>query len=353
MSALLDHLAVPIVQAPMGGGLSTVDLAVAVSSAGGLGFVAGGYRSGEQLEQDISLVRDRTRERFGVNLFVPSATSASPAAYEPYLQRLAPVAREHGVQLGEPRFDDDDWRRKLALLERVPVPVVSFVFGCPPPELVGRLREAGSEVWVTVTDQAEARVAADAGADALVAQGHEAGAHRAAFDDLTAGEPLGLLALVALLTGEHPLPVVAAGGITTGAGLAAALAAGASAGQLGTAFLLCPEAGTSPPHRAAIRSSGATRLTRAFTGRRARAIENDFVRRFGEHAPSAYPQIHHATAPLRAAARAAGDPDAMHLWAGQTHELAREAPAAELVGELAHEAAAALAAAQRRLPRQP
>ena len=352
MSALLGERALPVVQAPMAGGLSTVDLAAAVSSAGGLGFLAAGYRSAEQVEQDVELLRARTQEPFGVNLFVPSGASAPPAGYEPYLQRLAPVAREHGVQLGEPRFDDD-WQRKVALLERSPVPVVSFVFGCPARELVGRLRAAGSEVWMTVTDQAEARAAAAAGADALVAQGHEAGAHRAAFDDSAAGEPLGLLALVALLTAEHPLPVVAAGGITTGAGLAAALAAGATAAQLGTAFLLCPEAGTSAPHRAAIRSAGATRLTRAFTGRRARAIENDFVRRFSEHAPSAYPQIHHATAPLRAAARAAGDADAMHLWAGQTHELARAVPAAELVAQLAHDAAAALAAAQRRLPRKP
>lgn len=353
MSALLDDLALPIVQAPMGGGLSTVDLAVAVSSAGGLGFLAAGYRSGDELEQDIASLRDRTQERFGVNVFVPGATPAVPAGYASYLQRLEPVAREHGVQLGEPRFDDDDWQRKVALLGRSPVAVVSFVFGCPPRELVARLQAAGSEVWVTVTDQVEAKIAADAGADALVAQGHEAGAHRAAFDDPTAGEPLGLLALVALLTAEHALPVVAAGGITTGAGLAAVLAAGATAGQLGTAFLLCPEAGTSAPHRAAIRGSGRTRLTRAFTGRQARAIENDFVRRFSAHAPSAYPQIHHATVPLRAAARAAGDPDAMHLWAGQTHELARELPAAELVTRLAHEAAAALTAARRRLPREP
>ena len=197
---------------------------------------------------------------------------------------------------------------------------------------------------MTVTTPGEAAAAARAGADALVVQGVEAGGHRGGFDDRAPGD-LTLLVLLQLVAAEVDLPLVASGGIATGRGLAAVLAAGAAAGQLGTALLLAPEAATSAPHRAALADPATpTALTRAFTGRLARGLANRFLREH-EDAPSAYPDVHHLTAPVRAAARAAGDPGAINLWAGQAHGLAREEPAGALARRLAAEAREALAAA--------
>jgi nitronate monooxygenase len=344
---LLDALRVPIVQAPLAGGASTPALTAAVVGAGGFGFVAGGYRTPDALGDDIAVVRALTREPFGVNLFVPGAP-ADPAAYEGYVAGLAQEARRHGVALGEPRFEDDAWQAKLELLEADPVAAVSFTFGCPPAEVAQRLQAAGSEVWVTVTDPDEATQAAAAGADALVAQGIEAGGHRASFVDADGGD-YGLLALLALVARRTDLPLIASGGIATGRAVAAVLCAGARAAQVGTAFMRCPEAGTAAVHREALAAPAPTRVTRAFTGRRARGIVNRFLSEHSADAPTAYPEIHHVTAPLRAAGRAAGDADVLNLWAGQTHELAPELPAAEVVATMAAEAAEALATVTREL----
>ncbi|HEU4702145.1 MAG TPA: nitronate monooxygenase, partial [Conexibacter sp.] len=198
---------------------------------------------------------------------------------------------------------------------------------------------------VTVTTPAETRAAADAGVDALVVQGVEAGGHRGGFDDAADGTGVGLLALLQLVRAEVELPLVATGGIMTGAGVAAVLAGGAAAAQLGSALMLTPEAGTSPPHRAALGRAGETALTRAFSGRTARGIVNRFLREHDADAPSAYPEVHHLTAPLRQAARERGDAEAINLWAGQAHELARAKPAGDLVRELAADARTALRAA--------
>jgi nitronate monooxygenase len=222
------------------------------------------------------------------------------------------------------------------------VPVVSFTFGCPAAEVIAALGDAGSEVWVTVTDPAEARIAEAAGADALVLQGIEAGGHRASFVDRDGGAGLGLLALLRLVARESDLPLIAAGGIADGAGVAAVLAAGAAAAQLGTAFLRAPEAGTNPAHKAALATDTPTALTRAFTGRLARGLVNRFLLEHSGAAPSAYPHIHHATAPIRAAAREREDADGFNLWAGQAHALAKELPAGEIVASVAREARAAL-----------
>jgi len=342
---LLDALRVPIIQAPLAGGASTPALTAAVVGAGGFGFVAAGYRTPDQVRDDVAAVRSLTGGAFGVNVFVPGA-AADPSAYSSYVASLADEARGHGIELGEPRFEDDAWEAKLELLEADPVAVVSFTFGCPPPEVVRRLRAAGSEVWVTVTSPDEAARAAAAGADALVAQGIEAGGHRASFVDVEDSAEYGLLALLQALRTHTDLPLVATGGIATGCAVAAVLCAGARAAQIGTAFMRCPEAGTSPAHRDALATPTPTRLTRAFTGRQARGIANRFLREHSANAPLAYPEIHHVTAPLRAAGRAAGDAEVLNLWAGQAHELAPELPAAEVVATLAAEAAEALAGAR-------
>ncbi len=337
----------------MAGGPSTVALTVAVSDAGGLGFLAAGYRSAAQVREDIRSTRAATDSPFGVNLFVPGAHRADASALDAYLATLAPEAERYGVVLGEPRSGDDGWEEKLAVLAEERVPVVSFTFGCPPQQVVGTLRETGSEVWVTVSRVADARVAAACGAGALVVQGAEAGGHRASFDDAGDGEEVGLLPLLRLVRGETTLPLVAAGGLGDAASLAAALVAGAAAGQLGTAFLCCPEAATHPAHRDALARTTPTSLTRAFTGRLARGLSNRFQVQHTAAAPSAYPEIHHATAPLRAEARARGDGDGFNLWAGQAHQLCSERPAAEIVRTLSREARLCLQQTAERYPPAP
>jgi nitronate monooxygenase len=336
---LLDECPVPVVLAPLAGGPSTPELAAAVSDAGGLGFLAAGYLSASELAARIARTRELTAQPFGVNVFVPQS-AGDPEALKAYTQRLGSEAAKAGQRLGEPRTDDDDWMAKLALLAENPVPLVSFTFGCPARDVITRLHDSGSEVWVTVISVEEARQAKSAGADALVVQGFEAGGHRGGFTDTD--DAAGLLALLQVIAHAVSLPLVAAGGIATGHGLAAVLAAGARAGALGSAFLLCPEAGTSQVHRAALNRPQATALTRAFTGRLARGLRNRFLDEHSLFAPSAYPEIHHLTAPLRAHGRAVGDPDLVNLWAGQAYALARSEPAAEIVRRVAEEARAAL-----------
>jgi len=324
---VLSPLAHPIVLAPMAGGPSTPELAVAVTEAGGLGFVAAGYRTAEALRGEIDAVRAATDAPFGVNVFLPGQPARDREAVRAYVASLGPGA-------GQPRYDDDAWQAKLAVLRDARVAVASFTFGFPSADVAGALHDAGTEVWVTVTSVAEARLARDAGADVVVAQGVEAGGHRASFADGPRASDLSVLALLRLLAASDvSLPVVATGGIADAAGVAAALAAGASAVQVGTAFLLAPEAGTHPAHRAALGGDRPTALTRAFTGRLARGIVNRFMTEHPD-APLAYPELHHATAPLRAAARARGDADGFNLWAGQAYSLAVERPAAETVRAL-------------------
>jgi nitronate monooxygenase len=329
----------PIVQAPMAGGISTAKLAAAVSDAGGLGFLAAGYREPEAVAAEVAELRGLTGRPFGLNIFAAGGEPADPVVVEAYAARI-------GVEgdLGDPRHDDDHFDAKLALAADLAIPVVSFTFGSPTGAQIEELHSAGCAVWVTVTTPAEAAASVAADADALVLQGFEAGGHRGSFDDL-APEDLGLLTLLRLVAGITDVPLIASGGLFEGAGIAAVLVAGAAAAQLGTAFMLCPEAGTSPAHRLAIQSEAETDITRAFTGRRARGVVNRFMRTHDSAAPSAYPEIHHLTSPLRAAAKAANDPDGFHLWAGQTHARCRAIPASDLMDALAAETQAALASA--------
>jgi nitronate monooxygenase len=350
---ILDQLSIPIVLAPLAGGPSTPRLCAAVSEAGGFGFLAAGYLTAPALAERLAQTRALTSAPFGVNVFVPGSP-AEPGVAEAYAASLAADARDAGVALGVPRFDDDDWAAKIDLLVVAPPQVVSFTFGCPGRDVIDSLHRAGSEVWVTVTTPGEARDAAGLGADALVVQGIEAGGHRGGFRDDPADADsdggFGLLSLLQLVRAVSGVPLVAAGGITTGAGVAAVLAGGAAAAQLGTAFMRCPEAGTADVYRQALAGAEPTALTRAFSGRLARGIRNRFLDQHTAAAPAAYPEIHYVTAPLRAAARATGDPELVNLWAGQTHQLSVEMPAGRLARTLAEEASAALQRASRRFP---
>jgi nitronate monooxygenase len=329
----------------MAGGPSTVELAAAVSGAGGLGFLAAGYKTGDALREDIRALRGLTDAPFGVNVFVPRSDPVDESALTAYAERL----REFG-ELGEPRWDDDYWQEKVEVLVAERVPVVSFTFALPDEDSLRALREAGSELWMTVTDPAEARTAVWVGFDALVLQGVEAGGHRGSFTDSDEAEGLSVLALLRLVASETDVPLVAAGGLADGPAVAAVLAAGAVAAQVGTAFMVSPEAATTEAHRDALGEDAPTGLTRAFSGRTARGIVNRFMRDHEEAAPVAYPHVHHMTSPMRAAARARGDRDRFNLWAGQTHRLAKAEPAAEIVRRLSVEAREALERAARRLP---
>jgi len=261
-------------------------------------------------------------------------SGASPEALRIYAERLRGEEERYRVSCGEPCWSDDGWTEKLALIFTERPPVVSFTFGCPEREVVEELKRRGTSVWVTVTSRTEAEAALGADVDALVLQGAEAGGHQGTWrqhDD----EPLTLLTLLQLVRAMTDRPVVAAGGIASASAVAAVLAAGATAAQVGTALMLSPEAGTSEPHREALRRRAPTRLTSAFTGARARAIVNRFVVEHDRDAPVGYPEIHYLTAPLRAEARKMGDADGINLWAGMAYQLTREEPAATTVERLA------------------
>ena len=324
----------PIVQAPMAGGPSTPALAAAVASAGGFGFVAGGYLGPDALRSAIEATRALTGAPLGVNLFLPSA-QGDPAAVALYAERLRPEAERLGVPLGEPEWDDDGYPAKLAVTITAAPYLVSFTFGCPPAADVAALHRAGSQVAVTVTSAGEAQLAEAAGADLLIVQGTEAGGHQGQFaDDAPNRTPL--LEALAAVRATSSLPVIAAGGVMTHADLNRVLAAGAIAAQLGTALLCTPEAGTSTVHRRALLEHrfAETVLTRAYSGRHGRGLRNRFA---GHEAPSAYPRVHRLTRPLRAAATAAGDDSVPNLWAGTGWASVREAPAAEIVQAIAGE----------------
>jgi nitronate monooxygenase len=348
-SALTDLCPLPIVQAPMAGGVSVPRLAAAVSEAGGLGFLAAGYKTADGMYQDIKQIRGLTGQPFGVNLFLPQPQYAEFGAVELYAGRLAGEAAWYATELGDPDSGrDDGYEVKLAVLLDNPVPVVSFHFGVPHPEVLESLRRAGTFTLVTATTPEEALAVQRAGADAVIVQGLEAGGHQGTHWDNPENDCSGtaLLPLVAEVRETVGIPVVAAGGIMRGGQIAAVLAAGASAAQLGTAFLATPESGANALHKQALTHPHYTRteLTRAFSGRPARGLVNRFVREHGRYAPAAYPDVHHLTAPLRKAAARARDPEGMALWAGQGHRMARELPAGRLVEVLAAELADALTA---------
>jgi nitronate monooxygenase len=344
-----ETLAEPIVQAPMAGGASTPALAVAVCEAGGLGFLAAGYKSVDAVREEIGAVRSATDQAFGVNLFVPTSVPAEPGSLSGYLRELEADAARLGVELEEPRYDDDAWQDKLELLYEQRVAVASFTFGCPSVDVIARLHEAGTAVWITITKVSEALVAQAAGADALVVQGSEAGGHRGGFSDDDDAGGWAVLGLLRLVRRAVALPLIAAGAIADGPALAAVLCAGATAGQVGTALMLAPEAGTNAAQRALLPQPVPTRLTRAFTGHLARGIVNRFLLDHTAIAPSAYPEIHHATSALRAEARRRGDADAFNLWAGEAHELAESRAAAEIIRTMGAGARRALAEVSARL----
>jgi nitronate monooxygenase len=324
----------PIIQAPMAGGPSTPELAAAVAEAGGFGYVAGGYLTVDALQDALRRTRELTAGPIGLNLFVPYAEDTDDAAIAAYAADLRPEAERLGVQLGDPTWDDDEYPAKLEFAARAGVHTVSFTFGCPAPNAVADLHRAGCQVAVTVTDLPQAEAAADAGSDALIVQGTEAGGHQGGAPTPA---PNRTTLFDALVTIRHVgLPMIGTGGIATPDAVVSALDAGAFAVQIGTALLCTPEAGTNDLHRAALMDQryAETAVTRAYSGRWARGLANRFAREHAD-APAGYPQIHHLTRPLRAAAVRSGDADLPNLWAGTGWRWARAEPAAKVIARLA------------------
>ena len=340
---------VPVVQAPLGGGPGTPELTAAVGSAGGFGIVGGGYLDPDDLADALARTRSLTNRPFGVNLFLapPPRRTGSAAARA----ALARVAADLGLDTAVP--DDPrglpDPDEQLEVVLAADARLVTFAFGAPSRAVVTSLHDAGRLVGGTAQSAADARELAGLGIDVVVAQGAEAGGHRGGLPRAAgSGDVPGLVALLPAVVDAVDVPVVAAGGIADGRGVAAALVLGAQAAALGTAFLRTPEAGTGAAYRQALASADETSTvtTSAFSGRPARGLPNAYVRRFDGEPPVEvpdFPVMNYLSRPLRTASAAAGTAEAQSLWAGQGVRLARELPAAELVAALVAETGKALA----------
>jgi nitronate monooxygenase len=333
----LTDLSIRIVGAPMAGGPSTPALAAAVANAGGLGFLAAGMLSADQLADAIAATRRLTAGAVGVNLFVPQRRQGTVEQFRAFAAALSLEAGNYGVTLGKPCHHDDDWAAKLDVVCDLRPEVVSFTFGSPSPRQCRRVTGAGILTLATVTTVDEAATAVSCGVDAVVAQGPRAGGHRATFDPLAVPAGVPLDDLVAALIAGVDCPVVAAGGLATASDVRRVRSVGATAAQVGTALLLADEAGTNRVHRAALRDPqfDQTVITRAFTGRYARALRNRFIDEHEQDAIFGFPGVARMTAPVQAAAVRVGDPHGTSLWAGTAFRHAKTGSAVDIVHELA------------------
>ncbi|MGP9526909.1 NAD(P)H-dependent flavin oxidoreductase [Glutamicibacter sp. AOP5-A2-18] len=344
-SGLLAKLGatIPLVSAPMAGGPSTPALVLSAAEAGGLGMLAGGYKSPKLLAEQITEVRTGIStfgvNLFGANLFAPNPVPIDKDAFVEYTETLRELAATYDLSLNEVEAleDDDEWAEKVDMLVSDPVPVVSFTFGLPPAEAVRRLQKAGSLVFQTVTKPDEAQQAADLGVDGLVVQSYKAGGHSGTLTPGTPIEQIPLAQLLDRVRSRTTLPMWAAGGISTPNAVREALAHGAEAAVLGSVLLRSDESGASKPYKAALADPRRTEtvLTTAFSGRPARALRNDFVDQFHGAAPSGYPAIHHLTSPIRKAAAAANDSENINIWAGTGYRDATEEPTVVIMRRLA------------------
>ncbi|MFA0810653.1 NAD(P)H-dependent flavin oxidoreductase [Microbulbifer epialgicus] len=342
MRPLLERLGIshPILQAPMAG-VSTPQLAAAVSNAGGLGALGLGACSPQKATEQIRKTRELTSKPFNVNVFCHQPAVADNNRQTAWLAHLAPYFASLGAtppaEIHEPYSSFIGNPEMLAVLLEEQPSVVSFHFGLPEQSAITALKDAGIALLATATNLGEARLIEEAGIDALIAQGVEAGGHRGVFEPELDME-MGTLALVRLLSCQHRLPVIAAGGIMDGAGIQAAFSLGASAVQMGTAFILCPESAANNTYRNSLQSERArnTAITTNISGRPARGITNRFYHDLDRNAPTRpdYPICYSAGKALATAASHTGSEDFAVQWAGQGAPLARALPAAELMATL-------------------
>lgn len=335
----------PIVQAPMAGGMTTPELVAAVSNAGGLGSFAAATTAPATIRAQIAAIREKTAKPFAVNLFVLAPPEVKPSEVEFANALLARYRLELGIETNaaSPAKWAEDFETQFeAVLDLAP-PVFSSTFGAIGARKTAALKARGVFVIGTATNVAEAKLLESQGVDAIVAQGAEAGGHRGTFVGRAEDSLIGTMALIPQVVDAIAIPVIAAGGIMDGRGVAAAIALGASAAAMGTAFLRADEAGTHPLHKAALSQVGetGTTVTRAVSGRHARGIRSRYMEEMAPHADQvpAYPVTNALTTVLRAEAAKQGKADLMAMWAGQGAPMAAAHPAAEIV-----ESASSLAA---------
>jgi nitronate monooxygenase len=338
----------PVIQAPMAGGPTTPGLVAAVSNAGGLGSLGAAYLSPETLREQVREIRRLTRAPFNVNLFVPSPFGLDPERIKRSDELLGPYREELGIQAPDIQAPDiqapempssfafeESFDDQLEVVLEEGVTVFSFTFGVPGEEQLRRLRDAGVITVGTATTVREGLRLEESGVDVVVAQGGEAGGHRGTFLGDFRDALIGTMALVPQIVDALSIPVIAAGGIMDGRGLAAALVLGAEAAQMGTAFLACEESGAHPEFKKAVLGAAEdeTAITRAFSGRAARGIKNRLLVEVGEHEEELppFPVQNALTRDVRAAAQRQGRPEFMSLWAGQAARLTRLATAAQIV----------------------
>jgi nitronate monooxygenase len=356
----LVGIAHPIVQGPFGGGLSTVQLAAAVSNSGGLGSFGAHHLSGAEILEVASSIRRETSAPFALNLWVPTGTEPSPEAvahrFDRDVERLAPYYAAMGLPLPTlPERFGPAYEEQLEAIYQARPPVFSFIFGVPDARVLAECRRRGITTIGTATNVAEARALAAAGVDAIAASGTEAGGHRASFLRPPEESPASA-ALVPQVADAVGCPIIAAGGIADGRGVAAALALGADGVQVGTAFLACAESAATEAHRAAIRSDAAyaTVLTRAFSGRLARGIRNRFLSELepvqAELPP--YPVQNWLTGPVRRAAAKANRGEFLALWAGQNAPLVKHETARALMAFLVEDTETQLARLAALVPKR-
>ena len=343
-AAYLQHLLgieLPIIQAPMAGA-AFADMAIAVSEAGGLGSLACAMLSPAQMREEIALIRRQTSQPINLNFFCHRSPRFEIEREARWKARLEPYYREFGIDLveSEPSVSRASFDEAACeIIEEFAPEVVSFHFGLPHKELVDRVKSTGTRILSSATTVSEARWLEEHGCDAVIAQGYEAGGHRGMFLGTDVSTQVGTMALVPQVVDAVKVPVIAAGGIGDARGIVAAFALGASAVQLGTAYLSCPEARISAVHREMLRCSrdDQTALTNVFTGRPARSIVNRLVREVGPMSLETpeFPLAAAAVMPLRQAAQEAGSGDFLPLWSGQSARLGVKLPAGELTRHLA------------------
>jgi nitronate monooxygenase len=345
----------PIIQAPMAGGVTTSRLVAAVSNSGGLGMIGAGYLSPEQLREQVKEVRQLTSGYFGVNLFVPNEYRVKEKEVQAALERLHPVRSQLKIQSAEPVLpvyekDLAIFHEQIQVVIDDKVPVCSFTFGIPSEEVIRALKEQNTILIGTATTVKEAIEVEKRGMDMVVVQGSEAGGHRGDFMEGSNESLIGLMSLIPQTVDSVGIPVIAAGGIMDGRGLMACVCLGAKAVQMGTAFLTCIESGAHPEHKAAILKSTEDKvvLTRAFSGKWARGIQNQFIAgmRGDENTLPEFPVQNALTQVIRKTAAAQNNPEYMSLWSGQSPRLAKSVTVEELIKDIMDEAKTILTAVQ-------
>jgi nitronate monooxygenase len=348
-------LTIPVVQAPMAGGPNTPEMVAAVSNTGGLGSLGAEYLSPAQIEKDVVRIRQLTQRPFAVNLFSPDADQPLAGDFPAVAAFLRPIHERLSIAPPEPPTSPgENFDEQLETLIRLQVPVISSTLGLFSAEWMERLKRKNMYVIGTATTVDEAKLLADSGVDAITAQGSEAGGHRGTFAIDADQALVGTMALVPQVVDAVKVSVLAAGGIMDGRGIVAALSLGAVAAQMGTAFLACDESGANPAYREALVAAheDQTTVTRAFSGRAARGLRNEFIDRWNQSGltPMSFPWHNTLTRAMRRAGASGKNSSVQSLWAGQGIRMLRQGSATKIMNELKQEVVEALEAARERLP---